>query len=166
MARGKVHPLEKRWKVVFEGIKMPCWLPWYVVELRKFSGGIEVGGLKVEAAGEEERLEVAKGVVNIIRENEAMSAVFIDALKESVGGCVPVPARWFNLMSERWFYPDKTLDDVDEEDRVDEGGRPRCITTSKGLMLTSREERDYIDEENRKVEIDEENRASASREER
>lgn len=63
-------------------------------------------------------------------------------------------------MAERSFYHDKKLEDVDEEDRVDEKGRPIYIETSKGLMRMDWEERDYIDEMNRKVEIEEKGRAN------
>lgn len=154
MARGKKHPLEKWWKKVFDEFKFgfPFWLPWYHVELKRIPEGIQVEDLKVAAADKDEMRTVAWTIVDIIHYKEAYARVFVDALKESVGSCEPVSASWFKLMSERHFYYDKKLEEIDEENRVDEKGRPRCVATSKGLMLTSQEERDYIDRLNEESE--------------
>lgn len=162
MARGKKHPLEKWWKKVFDEFKFgfPFWLPWYHVELKRIPEGLQVEDLKVAAANKDEMRTVAWTIVDIINNKGGWSRVFVDALEESAGRYAPIPARWFNLMADRSFYHDKTLADVDEEDRVDEKGRQLFIETSRGLMLTSLDERDYIDEENRKVYVDEENRAN------
>lgn len=162
MARGKKHPLEKWWKKVFDEFKFgfPFWLPWYFVELRRIPEGLQVEDLKVAAADKDEMRTVAWTIVDIIHYKSGWSRIFVDALEESVGSYAPVPARWFNLMAERGFYPGKKIEDIDEEDRVDEKGRPIYIETSKGLMRMDWEERDYIDEMNRIVETNEEGRAN------
>lgn len=140
MARGKKHPLEKAWKKTFEEFKfgMPYWLPWYAVDLKRIPGGIEVGGLKVRAVGKDEMRDAAWGIVNIINEQGWKSPLFLDALVESVGG-VSVSAKGFRMMSERSFYPDKTLDEVG----VDEEDRWAYVETSKGFFVMHEEERDF-----------------------
>lgn len=162
MARGKKHPLEKWWKKVFDEFKFgfPFWLPWHYVELKRIPEGIQVEDLKVAAADKDEMRAVAWTIVDIINNKSAYSRTFVGTLKESVESYEPISACWFKLMSERHFWYYKKLEEIDEEDRVDEKGRPRFIETSKGLLLLTQEERDYMDEMNRKVEMEEENRAN------